>query len=730
LSLENVQLKDHGSYSTVAQNKVGKATSKCDLLVVYLPKIKTPLKDASVIVKRNILLEIEVESSIQCTAEWVKDSTSILGPTSPAIAEGRMILQERKGGIYQISIKNAKEEDAGVYQCVVKNKIGSVETSAKLEVYTPPVFLQKLDKIDAVENCEAELCVEVSGNPRPAVIWSRNSDQINTTNIAKYEEKISGNFYSLIIKSIALNDAGSYQCSVSNVAGKATSMGKLTIYPLTSPKFIKQLDASKLFGENENVQLSVQVSGIPIPKIFWYKNGELLNEQLDNFDFKKDLSKGTYSVLGKSTGKQYSGNYEVKASNPGGEICSVCELRVDGYRPVFLDKPEKIVCLEGKTATLGCLVDGKPEPSVKWMLKGKEIVPDSKKYKSYYDEELKAHFLEISACGSNDKATYQVVASNEHGSETTAVTLIISDKPEEVSDYKSGLKNVALNARDNTDDGPDWGKLRKGDGKEQSLDDDINKYKLRHFEKPIAEVGKVEAIIEPKVREAVDLEIHPGNEIDLGEYQKSSLSDVVEIGAKIIKKLPKVLNSKINEKVSLEVQVIGLPKPIVSWYLDDKEIKQNKNYNLVNVNDEEFKLTINKMDKPFCGFYSIKASNSCGNDSSDCKVHLMQKPEILDNVKDLSVIEAEPAQFQCQWSSYPKATVIWYEDNVEMNCDFNENYEILTNDTEGTSILKIQNCKIVKANTKVYTVKLSNEFGLVESRKAILTINCKLKRAF
>ncbi len=176
--------------------------------------------------------------------------------------------------------------------------------------------------------------------------------------------------------------------------------------------------------------------------------------------------------------------------------------------------------------------------------------------------------------------------------------------------------------------------------------------------------------------------------------------------------------------------MIGLPKPIVSWYLDDKEIKQNKNYNLVNVNDEEFKLNINKMDEPICGNYSIKASNSCGNDSSYCKVHFMEKTETLGNLKDLSVIETEPAQFQCQWSSYPKATVIWYEDNVEMNCDFNENYEILTNDIEGTSNLKIQNCKIVKANTKVYTVKLRIEIGLVESRKAILTINCKLIRAF
>ena len=54
LNIENVVMNDSGSYTVLAQNKLGKVTSKCDLLVVYAPKIKSALKDSSVVVKKNI----------------------------------------------------------------------------------------------------------------------------------------------------------------------------------------------------------------------------------------------------------------------------------------------------------------------------------------------------------------------------------------------------------------------------------------------------------------------------------------------------------------------------------------------------------------------------------------------------------------------------------------------------------------------------------------------------
>ena len=747
-------------------------------------------------------METEVDSSIPCTVEWLKND-EILGPNSLQITEQRLTILERKGGIYQVSIKNAKEDDAGVYTCIIKNKVGNTKTTACLNVYTLPLFLQKLDKIDAVENCEAELCVEVSGNPKPVVTWLKNSEPLDLKNEIKYEEKINNNFYSLFIKSIVTNDAGTYQCSISNAAGKASSMGKLTIYPLTAPKFIKSLDETKLFPENEIIQLSVQVSGIPVPKLYWYKNGEIMNDEIEKYELKKDLSKGIYKLIGKSCGKAYSGNYEVKVSNQGGEVTSMCKVKVEGFKPTFLDKPEKIVCLEGETAILGCMVVGIPEPIVKWNLKGKEIILDSKKFKSYYDKELKAHFLEISSCGNNDKATYQIIASNEHGTEMAAVTLTISDKPEDVTDYKSGLRNTCISGRGKNEADHDWGKLKKAGARENTPDPDQNKLKLKHFESSKeAEIKKT--VINNKTSEEINIELYPHFPAELIEYkkveaiivnkledeavnkrlgetiisqqkkietkekneeeieenklpesvakksnekdsnkeslievpkietcesaqiEKIKTDDITDVRAKIIRKLPEILNCKLNEKIILEVIIAKVkPKPTITWYLDDKEIKQNKDYTLAKVNDEEIKLIINKIDKKLCGRYTLKANNYLGEDISDCMVNLMQKPEILETLKDIIVNENESAEFQLKWLSCPIASTIWFEDNIELNAS-TENHEIISDQEKGFSKLKIKNCKIVQNNVKTYFVKLTNELGEIVSTKSTLTINSNL----
>ena len=777
LSFNKVQVKDSGTYSAIAQNKVGKIITKCDLLVVHEPRIKSALKDTTVIVKRNIVLEAEINSPTPCTVQWFKDNIPLSGILGAI--DGRITVQERKGGVYQISIKNVKEEDAGLYRCAIKNQISEVETAANLDVHTPPVFVQKLDKIDAVENCEAEICVEVSGNPKPAITWFKNSDEIDLKKNNKYEDKIKDNFYSLCIKSIAANDAGTYQCVITNSVGKSSSLGKLTIYPLTAPKFIKSLDALKWFPENENIKLSVEVSGIPIPKLIWFKDSKLIIDDNKNYEFKKDISKGEYSILSKFCGKHFSGNYEVKATNPGGEVVSVCEIKCEGYRPSFEDRPEKIVCLDGETATLGCKINGLPVPTVKWLLKGKEIADkDSKKYKSYFDQELKAHFLEIFACGNNDKATYQVVATNIHGSETAAVSLIISDRPEEASDYKSALKNVELDALYKKIDDPDWGKLKNRGAKENSPDDESNKIKLKHVEFDKNEDKKDEKLSEMKLKESDKTEIGQRDKTQFSEYQKTTFNDDannlvasenrddrnrisssanqrekdissepdrkisietdavvksqkenVDNGAKIIKRLPEKIGGKLKENLTLEVKVIGEPKPTINWYFEDKEIKQNKDFT-IEENDEEQKLVISKFDKEFCGHYIVKAKNRSGNDMSDCETLLLQKPELIENLKDLSIIENDTAQFKIKWTSFPDASINWFVDNNRINSslpDCSALYQLMTNEQEGISSIKIMNCKVTESNVKTIVAVIKNEIGETESQTATLTINSKFK---
>ena len=57
------------------------------------------------------------------------------------------------------------------------------------------------------------------------------------------------------------------------------------------------------------------------------------------------------------------------------------------------------------------------------------------------DENTDENVLLIADITSNDSGTYTVTASNEHGSKHVSVTLIVTDKLEEVVDWKAQLKH-------------------------------------------------------------------------------------------------------------------------------------------------------------------------------------------------------------------------------------------------------------------------------------------------
>ena len=66
---------------------------------------------------------------------------------------------------------------------------------------------------------------------------------------------------------------------------------------------------------------------------------------------------------------------------------------------------------------------------------------DGGRNKVYYDENTKQHVLCIKDIKPKDAGTYTVTVSNEHGSEQAPATLMVTDKLEEVLDWKAQLKH-------------------------------------------------------------------------------------------------------------------------------------------------------------------------------------------------------------------------------------------------------------------------------------------------
>ena len=197
-----------------------------------------------------------------------------------------------------------------------------------------------------------------------------------------------------------------------------------------------------LFPVGGILKAEIKVSGLPLPRLTWLKDGQVFDEN-DRISIVFDPRNATWTLTIRDCQPTDSGVYECRAKNPGGEKLTKATITVSGEPASFIDSPEKVSCLEGQTAVFGCRVAGDPYPTVIWSKgKAKPFTENTQKYTLYYDEELDAHIFEINQCSEADTGTYTVTLQNTHGTVTKPVSCFMASKPEEVIDYKTILRKM------------------------------------------------------------------------------------------------------------------------------------------------------------------------------------------------------------------------------------------------------------------------------------------------
>jgi hypothetical protein len=210
---------------------------------------------------------------------------------------------------------------------------------------------------------------------------------------------------------------------------------------LAIPNFTKNL-TDAIFPVGGILKVELRVTGLPTPRVTWLKDGQVFDEN-DRTSIVYDSLSATWTLTIRDCQESDTGVYECRAKNPGGEKITKSTITVSGETASFIDRPEKVTCLEGQIAVFGCRVDGDPYPLVVWSKgKAKTFTENTAKYALYYDDELDAHFFEINQCSEADTGTYTVTVQNVHGTITKPVSCFIVTRPEEVIDYKSILRKM------------------------------------------------------------------------------------------------------------------------------------------------------------------------------------------------------------------------------------------------------------------------------------------------
>ncbi|CAF1604517.1 unnamed protein product, partial [Didymodactylos carnosus] len=161
----------------------------------------------------------------------------------------------------------------------------------------------------------------------------------------------------------------------------------------------------------------------------------------------------------------------------------------------------------------------------------------------------------------------------------------------------------------------------------------------------------------------------------------------------------------------LSVDCDGVPKPKLTWYFNDQEIKSNQKTR-IDTKGTISTLTINKADFPDIGTYKVVADNGKERVDTQANVDVCVKPKLDSKPVDVTCLINETAKLSAKFSAVPAPTVTWHKsDGTPVVPD--DRIQIITDET-GLSTLTIKNS--TTGDSGPYLAKATNKVGAVEAK--------------
>ena len=206
-TLNNIQLVDAGTYTVVASNSSGIATSEAATLTVnpvaVAPTITLQPASQTVSTGNPVIFTTSATGSPTPTLQWQKGGINISGATSSSL-----------------TILGAQLSDAGSYTVVATNSVNSATSnSAVLVVNSAPVFTTQPSSQTVPLGNSVVLTATASGTPSPTYQWQKNGVNIVGATATSYS-----------ITSAVVADAGAYTVIATNsVSAVASATAMLAV---------------------------------------------------------------------------------------------------------------------------------------------------------------------------------------------------------------------------------------------------------------------------------------------------------------------------------------------------------------------------------------------------------------------------------------------------------------------------------------------------------------------
>uniref|UniRef100_A0A2K6UV43 Hemicentin-2 n=1 Tax=Saimiri boliviensis boliviensis TaxID=39432 RepID=A0A2K6UV43_SAIBB len=239
--------------------------------------------------------------------------------------------------------------DGGRYQCVASNANGVTRASVWLMVREAPQVSIHTSSQHFSQGVEVKISCSASGYPTPHISWSREGQALQEDSRIHVDAQGT-----LIIQGVAAEDAGNYSCQATNEVG--TDQETVTLY-YTDPPSVSAVHAVVLAAAGEEAVLVCEASGVPPPRVIWYRGG------LEMILAPEGSSSGKLRIP--AAQERDAGVYTCRAVNELGDASAEIQLVV-GYAPRLTELPRNVTVELGSSALLACRATGRPPPMVTW----------------------------------------------------------------------------------------------------------------------------------------------------------------------------------------------------------------------------------------------------------------------------------------------------------------------------------------------------------------------------
>uniref|UniRef100_A0A0K8VP60 Titin n=2 Tax=Bactrocera latifrons TaxID=174628 RepID=A0A0K8VP60_BACLA len=361
--------------------------------------------------------------------------------------------------------------------------------------------------------------------------------------------------------------------------------------------------------------------------------------------------------------------------------------------PRFIEKLQPIQTPDGYTVQFECKVEGIPRPQIAWF-RETAIIKPSQDFQMYYDEDNVATLI-IREVFPEDAGKFTCVAKNAAGFTSSTTELIVETPLSDHGSDATGLSRKSLSRESSLADilegiPPTFSRKPKA----QYVDEDTN---------VILECRLV-AVPEPDIvwtfnGEEIDVEetknIRVVTESDMhmycsvvhitkvkkyqeGTYEVIATNREGESRLPIILKVrtgdkepPQVLEPLRNtvvregESVVLTTQIVGNPRPKVTWYKDGKPITKN-----TKSDKDTHTLTLISPKAPESGEYTVKAENPLGSVETTANLTIeepssgnAEPPLFVERFEEQSVPQKGTIRLPAKVTGNPVPEVQWLFNN-------------------------------------------------------------------